>query len=410
MEVFEVGGAVRDELLGRQVCDRDFVVVGSTPEAMVAQGFRPVGRDFPVFLHPETHEEYALARTERKTGRGYTGFQVYAAPDVTLTEDLARRDLTINAMARDANGALIDPFGGQRDLEAGILRHVSDAFTEDPVRILRLARFAARFAHFTVAEETLALMKHMVDIGEVDHLVPERVWAELAKGLMESHPSRMLAVLQACGALARIMPELSALYGVPQPPQHHPEVDCGIHMELVVDQAAAMNLPLAARFAALTHDAGKGTTPPDILPHHYGHEARGVALVESLCARLKVPTDPRDLAIMVCREHGVIHAARELRANTVISLYERCDAFRRPERFLLALAACVADSHGRPGHEQRPYLQREILTNALNAIRNLPAGDIARQCTERSQIPLRLHEARVQAVKQVLGSLQHPTS
>ena len=297
MKIYIVGGAVRDQLLGRATADRDYVVVGASPQAMLDRGFRPVGKDFPVFLHPETHEEYALARTERKTGNGYHGFAFHAAPEVTLEEDLARRDLTINAMARAEDGVLIDPFRGQRDLEAKILRHVGPAFAEDPVRILRLARFAARFADFSVAPETLALARDMVAGGEVDHLVAERVWQELAKGLMEFRPSRMFEVLRECGALARLLPEVNALFGVPQRADYHPEVDTGVHTMMVVDEAARRNFPLPVRFAALTHDLGKATTPADILPRHHGHEARSVRLATALCGRLRVPGDCRDLAL-----------------------------------------------------------------------------------------------------------------
>ena len=330
MQTFIVGGAVRDELLGRPNADRDYVVVGATPEAMLSQGFRPVGKDFPVFLHPTTHEEYALARTERKTGRGYHGFAFHAAPDVTLEDDLARRDLTINAMAKAADGSLIDPFHGQRDLQAKLLRHVGPAFAEDPVRILRIARFAARFSDFSIAPETLELMRGMVAAGEVDHLVAERVWQELAKGLMEDQPSRMFAVLRDCGALARLLPEVDKLFGVPQRADYHPEIDTGIHTLMVVDQSALRGFALPVRFSALTHDLGKAETPADILPRHLGHEERSVRLTEKLCARLRVPNDCRDLALLMARYHGNVHRAADLKASTIVTLFEKTDALRRP--------------------------------------------------------------------------------
>ncbi|MBU4499395.1 MAG: multifunctional CCA addition/repair protein, partial [Gammaproteobacteria bacterium] len=349
MKSYVVGGAVRDRLLGLPVADRDYVVVGATPEQMVALGYQPVGKDFPVFLHPGTHAEYALARTERKSGAGYKGFTVHASPDVTLEEDLSRRDLTINAIAEDSDGALIDPYGGQRDLAARTFRHVSEAFAEDPVRILRVARFAARFTAFTVAAETNALMRQMVDNGEVDALVPERVWQEIARGLMEAQPSRMFRVLRDCGALARLFPEIDRLFGVPQPPAHHPEIDTGVHVMLVVDWAAQQGFSLPVRFAALTHDLGKGVTPPELWPKHHGHEAKSVDLVRALCERIRVPADCRDLAVAVARDHGNAHRALELRAATVVELLERVDAFRRPDRFTEFLQACECDFRGRPG-------------------------------------------------------------
>ncbi|MDP3135622.1 MAG: multifunctional CCA addition/repair protein, partial [Burkholderiaceae bacterium] len=365
MKIYIVGGAVRDELLGRPNADRDYVVVGATPDAMLAEGYRPVGKDFPVFLHPRTHEEYALARTERKSGHGYHGFTFHAAPDVTLEEDLARRDLTINAMARGADGELIDPYCGQRDLQAKILRHVGPAFAEDPVRILRIARFAARFSDFSVAPETLALMRDMVTSGEVDHLVAERVWQELAKGLMEGKPSRLFEVLRDCGALARLLPEVDALFGVPQRADYHPEIDTGIHTLMVIDQSARHQFPLPVRFAALTHDLGKALTPPDILPRHLGHEERSVNLTEQLSARLRVPNDCRDLALLMARYHGNIHRAADLRASTIVSLFEKTDALRRPERFQQLLDACRCDYTGRLGWENRPYDSPQRLHTAL---------------------------------------------
>ncbi|ROR34525.1 multifunctional CCA addition/repair protein [Inmirania thermothiophila] len=369
MEVYLVGGAVRDQLLGRPVRERDWVVVGATPEEMIRRGFRPVGRDFPVFLHPETGEEYALARTERKTAPGYRGFAVHAAPDVTLEEDLARRDLTINAMARDAAGRIIDPYGGRRDLEARILRHVSPAFVEDPVRILRVARFLARYAPlgFRIADETLALMREMVARGEVDALVPERVWAELAKALAEPAPQAFLQALRACGALARILPEVDRLYGVPQPPEHHPEVDCGLHTELVLAQAARLSDDPRVRFAALVHDLGKGTTPPARWPAHHGHEVRGARLVERLCTRLRAPREYRDEGMLAARLHGRCHDAPALRPATLLDTLERLDALRRPERLERFVLACEADARGRTGLEDRPYPQADYLRGAREA-------------------------------------------
>lgn len=394
---------MRDQLLGRPVQDRDHVVVGATPELMSELGFRPVGKDFPVFLHPLTREEYALARTERKTARGYRGFVVHAAADVTLEEDLRRRDLTINAMALDADGRLIDPHGGSADLDGRVLRHVSDAFAEDPVRILRVARFAARFADFRVAPETLALMADMVRAGEVDALVPERIWQELAKGLMERRPARMFQVLRDCGALARIMPELDRLFGVPQPPQHHPEVDTGIHTLRVVDQAARMAGGLAMRWAALLHDLGKGDTPAEMLPRHHGHEGRGVALARALSERLRAPAECRDLAMLVARDHGNAHRALELRPATVLELLERCDALRRPERFEDFLAACEADFHGRPGWEDRPYPQAARLRQALTAARGVDAGAVARQAAPGA-IPEAVRAARLAALRRIIAA------
>jgi tRNA nucleotidyltransferase (CCA-adding enzyme) len=399
LKTYLVGGAVRDALLGLPTQDRDHVVVGATPEQMVAQGFQPVGADFPVFLHPQSHEEYALARTERKTARGYKGFRVYAAPDVTLEEDLARRDLTINAMAQDEAGALIDPFNGAQDLRAGVLRHVSDAFAEDPVRILRLARFAARFTSFTVAPETIALARRMAEAGEVDALVPERVWLELSRGLMEARPSRMFQVLRECGALAKILPEVDRLFGVPQPPEHHPEIDTGTHVMLAIDYAAKQQWSLAVRFAALTHDLGKGTTPAELLPKHHGHEGRSVALLDELCRRLRVPADCRDLARLAARFHGDIHRALELRPETLVKLFQASDAFRRPERFAELLQACEADWRGRAGQENKPYPQAQYLLGAVRAANGVDAGAIAASQADAAAIGAALTVARIEAVR-----------
>ncbi len=402
MEIYIVGGAVRDELLGRDSADRDYVVVGATPEALLAQGFKPVGRDFPVFLHPETHEEYALARTERKSGRGYHGFTFHASPAVTLEEDLARRDLTINAMAKAVDGSIIDPFGGQRDLADKILRHVGPAFVEDPVRILRIARFAARFHDFTVAQDTLNLMRRMVADGEVDHLVAERVWQELAKGLMEARPSRMFQVLRDCGALARLLPEVDALFGVPQRADFHPEIDTGVHTLMVIDQSAVLGFDLPVRFAALTHDLGKGTTPEHVLPRHIGHELRSIEFTEALSARLRVPNDCRDLALLMAEHHGKIHRANDMRADTLVKFFEATDALRRPARFQQLLDACRCDYTGRLGWQDRPYHTPTRLLLALAAVNRVQAGKIAAECHERHHIPERIHAARVHAVKEAL--------
>jgi tRNA nucleotidyltransferase (CCA-adding enzyme) len=404
MEIYAVGGAVRDELMGLPVKDRDWVVVGATPQDMLAQGFLPVGRDFPVFLHPQTHEEYALARTERKTAPGYTGFAFHAEPGVTLEQDLTRRDLTINAMAKDAAGAIIDPHGGRADLAARVLRHVALAFAEDPVRILRVARFAARFTGFSVAAETMQLMRDMVAAGEVDALVPERVWQELARGLMEARPSRMFDVLRECGALARLLPELDALWGVPQRADYHPEIDTGVHVMMVIDMSARLAAALPARFAALTHDLGKGRTPADILPRHHGHEARSVTMVEAICERLRVPTDCRDVARLVARFHGDMHRVAELRPETRLTLLERCDALRRPERFELILVACEADYRGRLGWEERDYVQAVAWRAALAAVRAVDAGAIAAATADPQAIPRNISAARVEALRLITAA------
>jgi tRNA nucleotidyltransferase (CCA-adding enzyme) len=411
VKAYVVGGAVRDELLGLPVQDHDWVVVGATPEDMVAQGFRPVGKDFPVFLHPRTQEEYALARTERKTAPGYHGFVFHTSPDVKLEDDLVRRDLTINAMARAEDGAIVDPYGGQQDLRDRVFRHVSDAFAEDPVRILRLARFAARFPEFRVADATNALMRGMVEEGEVDALVPERVWQELSRGLMEQKPSRMFDVLRDCGALARILPELDVLWGVPQPPLHHPEVDTGVHMMLVIDYAAERGLELPVRFAALMHDLGKGVTPSETWPRHHGHEGMGPRLITELSKRLRVPIDCRDLAVMTAREHGNVSRALELRPNTIVTLFERCDAFRKPERFaqMLLAAECDARGRGHATHEMRyrEYPQGAWLLQALAAARAVNAGEIAGRYVEnKERIPEAIHAARVSAVKVALNDVR----
>jgi tRNA nucleotidyltransferase (CCA-adding enzyme) len=406
MQAFLVGGCVRDQLLGRPVTDRDWVVVGATPQELLDAGFIPVGRDFPVFLHPRTKEEHALARTERKTGRGYHGFAFHAEPSVTLEQDLSRRDLTINAMAQAEDGTLIDPWGGARDLKARVLRHVSEAFTEDPVRILRLARFAARFSDFSVAPETLVLARRMVDAGEADALVAERVWQELARGLMEAQPSRLFEVLRECGALARLLPEVDRLWGVPQRADYHPEIDTGVHLMMVLDMCAHLNTPLTVRYACLCHDLGKGTTPADVLPRHLGHEARSVDLLRAMSQRLRVPAECRELADVVAAEHGNIHRCESLDAAALVRLLERCDAFRKPQRLADVLLACECDARGRLGHADKPYPQRERLLHALAAAQTVNTAEVAAQAQARGQqgvqIALRIHEERVHAVAAAL--------
>lgn len=415
MEIFLVGGAVRDRLLGLPGSDRDWVVVGAGPKQMTDLGYLPVGRDFPVFLHPETREEHALARTERKSAPGYRGFVVHAEPGVTLEEDLARRDLTINAMAVPAAladqahfeaGDLVDPHGGLADLQARRLRHVTDAFREDPVRILRVARFAARFADFTIAPETMALMRQMVQDGEVDALVPERVWQELSRGLMEDKPSRMFEVLRECGALKVLLPEVDRLWGVPQPEAHHPEIDTGVHLMMVLDTSARLKASLPVRFACLVHDLGKGTTPQDVLPRHIGHEQRSAKLLRAVCDRWRVPVEIRELADVVAREHGNIHRSGELNAASVLRLLERCDAIRKPDRFDQALLACECDARGRLGLEERPYPQRERLLLALNAALAVQTEPIAQAALQRGakgpEVGAAVGRARTEAIAQAL--------
>jgi len=437
MKIYLVGGAVRDALMQQDALasppahfDRDWVVVDATPQAMQAQGYLPVGRDFPVFLHPKTREEYALARTERKTAPGYHGFAFHAEPGVTLEDDLARRDLTINAMAVSeaeagdpANAYVIDPYGGRRDLQARVLRHVTTSFAEDPVRILRLARFAARFPDFSVAPDTLDLMQHMVAHGEVDHLVPERVWQELSRGLMEQRPSRMFDVLRACGALVRLLPEVDRLWGVPQRADYHPEVDTGVHLMMVLDMSARLAAPLPVRFACLGHDLGKGTTPADILPRHIGHEERSAKLLRGLCERWRVPRESRELADVVAREHGNIHRSTDFGAAALLRLLERCDALRRPERFDEVLLACECDARGRLGHGEKAYPQRLRLRQALDAALSVDTSVLAASVMQRAgdtpdhatpaappdatavglRIAGAIHEARTRAIAQALG-------
>lgn len=409
MKIYQVGGSVRDKLLGLPASDRDYVVVGATVDEMLAAKFEPVGKDFPVFLHPKTKEEYALARTERKSGRGYTGFAFHASPDVTLEDDLQRRDLTINAMALDADGSWIDPYGGARDVEAKVFRHVSDAFAEDPLRVLRVARFAARFTDFTVAPETLLLCKKLVADGEIAELVAERVWQEISRGLMEKKPSRMFDVLRSCGALAVLAPEIDRLWGVAQKPQWHPEIDTGIHVMQAINYAAAKGWPLATRFAALTHDLGKGLTPADILPAHHGHEARSVKLVAVLCERWRAPRDCNELATHVAAEHGNIGKIADLRPATVHDLLMRCDVLRRPERFAQMLDACEADKCSRVGAggelpaDASPVFQPRVdALTALAAMQSVDAGAVAATMVaagKPERIADAVREARIDAIR-----------
>ncbi|MCF6236210.1 MAG: multifunctional CCA addition/repair protein [Gammaproteobacteria bacterium] len=407
MKIYAVGGAVRDKQLGLPVKDQDWVVVGTTQQQMLAQGFKQVGRDFPVFLHPKTHEEYALARTERKTALGYKGFEVFASPSVTLEEDLSRRDLTINAIAESPEGEVVDPFGGVEDLKNRRLRHVSPAFSEDPVRILRVARFAARFASFGfyIADETLTLMKSMVTSGEVDALVPERVWAEVVRALCEDKPSIFFEVLRQCGALKPLFPEVNSLYGVPQNAKYHPEVDTGIHTMMVLDRSAQLSSESTIRFAALVHDLGKGNTPKDILPKHSGHEERGVKLAKVLCKRLRVPREHRDLAILVTRYHTHCHRAEELKTSTLLKTIQALDAFRRPERFEEFLITCLADSQGRLGMEDQPYPQIEIFRQAYRAAAAVNTKEILEMGLQGQAFANKLWQRRIKAIKYALNGV-----
>ncbi|HEX7047893.1 MAG TPA: multifunctional CCA addition/repair protein [Gammaproteobacteria bacterium] len=405
MRIYAVGGAVRDELLGITPHERDWLVVGATPELMTERGFTPVGKDFPVFLHPETKEEYALARRERKSGHGYHGFTFYAAPDVTIEQDLERRDLTINAIARDANGDLIDPFNGAADIDARILRHVSSAFAEDPLRVLRVAKFAARFHHlgFRIAAETLALMREMSAGDELDHLVAERVWQETRAALESAEPRVYFSVLRECGALKILFPEIDQLFGVPQPPKWHPEVDTGVHTLLVLDQVSRMTDSLPARFAALVHDLGKGTTPKDVLPSHHGHEQRGVKLIAQLCERLRVPNDCRQLAEHVSRFHTHVHRAEELKGSTMLEVLEKTRALQQPERFEDFLIACEADARGRTGLENRPYPQADLFRRALAAARSVRSEDVNTEGKTGPAVGEAIRKARIAAIKEECG-------
>ena len=416
MQIYMVGGAVRDALLGLPVQDRDWVVVGATPEALTDLGYIPVGRDFPVFLHPRTKEEYALARTERKTARGYRGFAIHAAPDVTLEQDLARRDLTINSIAVHADAVradgsvdtqnLNDPYNGLHDVRDKVFRHVTLAFREDPVRILRVARLSARFTDFTIAPETLTLMQDMVHDGEADHLVAERVWQELSRGLIEQQPSRLFDVLRACGALERLLPEVERLWGVPQRAEYHPEIDTGVHLMMVMDMCARLQAPLPVRFACLCHDLGKGTTPVDMLPRHLGHEERSARLLKGICERLRVPVECREMADVVAREHGNIHRSGDFGAAALVRLLERCDAFRKPQRLDDILLACECDARGRLGLEDAPYPQRPRLLHvhqvALSVVTETVASQAMAAGISGKQIGELIHKARIEAVAQAL--------
>ncbi len=404
MKTYLVGGAVRDKLLNRPVIERDWVVLGETPESMLQRGFRAVGKDFPVFLHPKTNEEYALARTERKTAKGYKGFSIDASPDVTLEQDLLRRDLTINAIAMDENGILFDPYGGQCDLEKRVFRHVSPAFAEDHVRILRLARFAARYAllGFTIADETQNLMREMVDAGEVDALVPERIWTEMVKGLGETQPSAFFYTLKNCGALARIFPEIDALFGVPQPKNYHPEIDCGIHSLMALEQAALLSPKLEVRFAALVHDLGKAISPKDNLPHHYGHELKGVPILEKLCQRLRVPNQFKNLALHVTQYHTHCHKVRELRATTLVDLLQTLGAFKPENHLNDFILACEADARGRLGLENKIYPQADFMKKAAKYAVNVDSVDVLNRGLEGKQIGEAIRQLRVTAVNKFL--------
>ncbi len=411
MQIYLVGGAVRDRLLGLEVKDRDWVVVGATPQEMLDRGFRPVGSDFPVFLHPQTHEEYALARTERKVAPGYKGFVFNASPEVTLEEDLQRRDLTINAMAESETGELIDPYDGESDLKQGVLRHVSPAFREDPVRVLRVARFAARYARwgFRVAHGTNTLMRMIVTDGEVDALVPERVWSELERALGEERPSQFFRVLRGCGALARVFPEIDALFGVPQPEKPHPEVDTGVHAMLVVDAAAELTSDTRIRFAALMHDVGKAATPASDWPRHHDHEQQGLTVIRGLCERFRVPNDYRDLALIVCRYHSHCHRADELTPATLLKMLETMDAFRRPERVEQLITACQADVRGRSGKQTLPYPQGEIVRRAFGAAHGVDPRVATSRGLEGAAIGNEIHRLRVEAIRHALAAGQGAT-
>jgi tRNA nucleotidyltransferase (CCA-adding enzyme) len=397
VQIYQVGGAVRDSLLGRAVSDRDWVVVGASAEQLLALGYRQVGADFPVFLHPDSHEEYALARTERKSGHGYKGFVTDATSAVTLEEDLARRDFTINAMAMGDDGVIVDPYGGQRDLTAGILRHVTAAFVEDPLRVLRAARFAARF-DFVIADETRALMREISVSGELATLAPERVWQELRRALAEPHPENFFEVLRECGALVALLPEIEGLYGVPQPPRYHPEIDTGVHVMLALKQAVRSNAEEVIRFAVLTHDLGKGTTPADILPSHHGHEERGATLVETLCARLRVPREHRELAVLVARLHTRVHRAQELKSSTIVRLLAEADALRRPARFEQLLEACRIDATGRLGMQDNDYPQAARLRAALKVVAAVSPQPLLARGIKGPALATALEQARIEAL------------
>ncbi len=409
MRVYLVGGAVRDRLLGYPYHEKDYVVVGATPEQLIAQGYQPVGKDFPVFLHPKTKEEYALARTERKSGHGYHGFEFYTDPSVTLEDDLIRRDLTINAMAMDDDGTIYDPYHGQQDLADKILRHVSPAFAEDPLRVLRVARFAARYAQygFTVADETLDLMRQLTESGELNALTPERVWKETSRALMEDHADVYFEVLRACGALKALFPEINALYGVPQRPEYHPEIDCGIHTMMALQQACKAHYSLDVRFAVLMHDLGKALTPKEELPRHIMHEERGIKPVTEVCDRLRVPTQTKQLALAVCKEHLKCHQAFTLKAGTVWRLLQRLDVLRRPERVEAFLQACECDAKGRLGLEDRPYPQAKYLLDAMQMVRTIKASDLPPEITG-ADIGEMLIQKRIEAISNFKQNYTQP--
>ncbi len=407
MKIYQVGGAIRDKLLGLPVKDRDWVVVGSTPEEMESLDYKPVGKDFPVFLHPHSHEEYALARTERKSGTGYKGFVFNTSVEVTLEQDLARRDLTINAIAEDADGNIIDPYNGRSDLKAGILRHVSPAFAEDPLRVLRVARFAARF-NFALADDTLQLMKGLASSGELLTLVPERVWAELEKALGSNYPTRFFKTLRDCGALPHILPEIENLFGVPQTEKYHPEIDTGIHTMMVLEQAVRLTEDTSVRFAALVHDLGKATTPKDILPAHHGHEERGAKLVEKLCLRLRIPNRYRDLAVIVARYHFICHRVMELRDDTLVHKLEALDAFRRPERFEQFLLSCEADARGRTGYEESAYSQADYFRQCFRAASTIDTSNLSSQGLAGPAIAVAIQQLRINAIINIRATLPAP--
>ena len=410
MQVYLVGGAVRDHLLGHPYHEKDYVVVGATPEQLLAQGYQPVGKDFPVFLHPETKDEYALARTERKSGHGYHGFEFYTDVNVTLEQDLIRRDLTINAIAMDDAGNVYDPYGGQRDLEQRVLRHVSDAFVEDPLRVLRIARFAARYKAlgFKVADETLELMQELAKSGELEALTPERVWKETSRALMEDHADEYFEVLRACGALKVLFPEIDALYGIPQRPEYHPEIDCGIHTMMSLQQACRANYSLDVRFAVLVHDLGKALTPVDELPRHIMHEERGVKPVTEICDRMRVPTNTKQLAISVCKEHLKCHQALSLKPGTLWRLLQRMDVLRRPERVEAFVQSCECDSRGRLGLEDRAYPQAQYVLDAMQVVRNIKASDLPSD-VKGPDIGEMLIQKRIEAIGQFKHELGHNT-
>ncbi|MFP1929150.1 multifunctional CCA addition/repair protein [Lonsdalea quercina] len=401
MKIYLVGGAVRDGLLHQPVTERDWVVVGATPEALLTLGYQQVGKDFPVFLHPTSREEYALARTERKSGQGYTGFICNASPDVTLEEDLLRRDLTINAIAQDEDGSLIDPYGGQRDIESKQLRHVSDAFGEDPLRVLRVARFAARYAHlgFKIAPETLALMRQMVDSGELDSLTPERVWKETEKALGSNSPQVYFERLRDCGALQVLFPEIDNLFGVPAPAQWHPEIDTGVHVMMTLAIAAQLSPEIDVRFASLCHDVGKGLTPPSLWPRHHGHGPAGIKLIEALCQRLRIPNQIRDLAKLVAEYHDLLHTAPILQPKTLLKLFDSIDVWRKPHRLDQLILTSEADARGRTGFENKPYPQGDYLREAFKVASSVTSAQVVADGFRNVAIRDELHWRRRRALQ-----------